>query len=161
MKKILIVDDDEKIALALAVRLRATGYEALIARDGNKGLELARTKQPDLILLDIGLPLMDIWMPLGVGYSVARRLKGIGCGSIPVIFITASRQSGLREAAQKTGAAGFFEKPYDSDQLLAAIAQSLNSSGSSNSGPEALPGVTHLQRGSTKFNLVPAIGQKA
>jgi two-component system alkaline phosphatase synthesis response regulator PhoP len=126
MKKILIVEDDERIGMALAIRLRAAGYETLLARDGQKGLQLARNCWPDLVLLDIGLPLMDIWMPLGVGYSVARRLKSIGRGSIPIIFITASKESGLREAAQKIGAAGFFEKPYNPDELLKAIEEILN-----------------------------------
>jgi CheY-like chemotaxis protein len=65
-------------------------------------------------------------MPLGVGYSVARRIKSMGLGHIPIIFITASRQSGLREAAQELGAVGFFEKPYDSEELLGAIARILD-----------------------------------
>jgi two-component system alkaline phosphatase synthesis response regulator PhoP len=142
MKKILIVEDDEKIAMALAIRLRAAGYEALLARDGEKGLQLARNSWPDLILLDIGLPLMDIWMPLGVGYSVARRLKSIGRGSIPIIFITASKESGLREAALKVGAAGFFEKPYNPDELLKAIAQILSRDGSSSPDHESAAGLS-------------------
>jgi len=126
MKKILIVDDDEKIGVALSVRLTAAGYEVLVARNGQEGLKLARSNWPDLILLDIGLPIIDIWMPLGVGYSVARRLKSIGRGAIPIIFITASRKDGLREATQKLGPAGFFEKPYDSEELLSAIERILN-----------------------------------
>lgn len=126
MKKILIVDDDERIAMALSIRLKAAGYEVEIARDGRKGLEAAKHGRPDLILLDIGLPLMDIWMPLGVGYSVARRLKSMDLGAIPIIFITASKQSGLREAAREVGAAGLFEKPYDAEELLAAIDRILN-----------------------------------
>jgi len=142
MKKILIVEDDEKIAMALAIRLRAAGYEALLARDGEKGLQLARNSWPDLILLDIGLPLMDIWMPLGVGYSVARRLKSIGRGSIPIIFITASKESGLLEAALKVGAAGFFEKPYNPDELLKAIAQILSRDGSSSPDHESAAGLS-------------------
>src|SRR5947207_11301210 len=127
MKRILIVDDDQKIAAALTVRLRAAGYDVLTAFDGLRGLRLARTEKPDLVLLDIGLPLMDIYMPLGVGYSVARRLKDQGLPDVPVIFITASKQSGLREAAKQVGAAGFFEKPYDADELLKSIAQTLGS----------------------------------
>ena len=60
-------------------------------------------------------------MPVGMGFSVAERLKDLGLGDIPIIFITASKRSGLRKTAQELGAAGFFEKPYDADQLLAAI----------------------------------------
>ncbi len=146
MKTILIVDDDEKIALALSVRLRAAGYEVLIARDGQQGLKLARINWPDLVLLDIGLPLMDIWMPLGVGYSVARRLNSMGRGCMPFVFITASREKGLREAAQEVGAADFFEKPYDADELLRAIAKILRPDGSGNVWPDAPAGVTHQDR---------------
>jgi len=130
MKKILVVEDDLRIAAALAIRLQAAGYEVLTASDGRKGLELASASRPDLILMDITLPLIDIWMPLGVGYSVARRIKSMGLGHIPIIFITASRQSGLREAAQELGAAGFFEKPYDSEELLGAIARVLDTESS-------------------------------
>jgi len=120
-KTILIVEDDEKIALALSVRLKAAGYEILVAKDGQKGLALARVNWPDLVLLDIGLPIMDIWMPLGVGYSVARRLKRMGNGCIPFIFITASREQGRKEAARQLGAAGCFEKPFDAEELLSTI----------------------------------------
>jgi CheY-like chemotaxis protein len=136
MKTILIVDDDENIGLSLSVRLKAADYRVLIAKDGQEGLRLARINWPDLVLLDIGLPLMDIWMPLGVGYSVARRLKSMGRASMPFIFITASKKSGLREAAQEVGASGFFEKPYDAEELLGAIAKLLPST-PVKQGPEA------------------------
>jgi CheY-like chemotaxis protein len=71
---------------------------------------------------------MDIWMPVGLGLSVAQRLRDLGLQSIPVIFITASRLKGLREAAAKLGAVGYFEKPYDPEQLLAAIQKALDRS---------------------------------
>jgi CheY-like chemotaxis protein len=60
-------------------------------------------------------------MPVGMGFSVAERLKDLGCGDVPIIFMTASKRSGLRKTAQRLGAAGFFEKPYDADELLAAV----------------------------------------
>src|SRR5438876_9339791 len=131
MKTILIVDDDAQIRLALSVRLKAAGYAVLLAKDGPEALKLARINWPDLVLLDINLPLIDIWMPLGVGYSVARRLNGMGHGCMPIVFITASRKSNLREAAQEVGAAGFIEKPYDADELLTTIEKILNGAGQS------------------------------
>ena len=137
MKTILIVDDDPSIGLALSVRLKAAGYAVLVAKDGQEGLKLARINWPDLVLLDIGLPLMDIHMPLGVGYSVARRLNHMGHGCMPIIFITASREQGLQEAARAVGAAGFFEKPYDAEELLRAIAQILHPAGPGRGGPDA------------------------
>ena len=126
MKKILVIEDDPNIATALSVRLKAAGYEVLAAPDGLRGLKLARNHWPDLILLDVGLPLLDIYMPLGVGFSVARRLKAMGLGEIPIIFITASKEKGVREAAIEARAAAFFEKPYDPEELLRTIEQTLH-----------------------------------
>lgn len=119
MKKILIIEDDLKIAVALAIRLEAAGYSVLTAPDGFAGLKLAVEQKPDLLL-------MDIWMPVGLGFSVAQRLRTLGLSGTPIIFITASRAKGLRAAAEELGAAGFFEKPYDPQALLAAVAQALN-----------------------------------
>jgi len=118
MKKIAILEDDTPIANALAVRLEAAGYEAFTAPDGLQGLKLVLDHRPDLIL-------MDVWMPVGIGFSVAQRLKGLGMGGIPIIYLTASKRKGLKKTAKILGAAGFFEKPYDADQLLATIAQAL------------------------------------
>ena len=114
MKRILIVEDDPRITAALKVRLNARGYEILTAGNGFEGLKLAMNSRPDLLLL-------DIMMPMGMGFSVAERLKAVGLGYIPIIFITASKRTGLRRTAAKLGAAGFFEKPYDADELVSAI----------------------------------------
>ena len=118
MKTILVVEDDTRIAAALGVRLEAAGYEVLTAADGLGGLKLALNNRPDLIL-------MDIWMPVGIGFSVAQRLQSVGLTGIPIIFITASKLKGLRETAKQLGAVAFFEKPYDSVQLLEAISSAL------------------------------------
>ena len=118
MNKILIIEDDAKIVAALAIRLEAAGYGVLTAPDGFSGLKQALDEKPDLIL-------MDIWMPVGLGFSVAQRLASVGLGGIPIIFITASKLKGLAETAKKLGAVAFFEKPYDPEQLLAAVARGL------------------------------------
>jgi CheY-like chemotaxis protein len=112
------MEDDAKIAAALAIRLRAAGYHVTTALDGWQGLQLAVTDSPDLLL-------MDIWMPIGIGFSVAERLQSLGLSHIPIIFITASRLKGLRAAAEETGAVAFFEKPYDSRELLKAVSRAL------------------------------------
>jgi DNA-binding response OmpR family regulator len=114
MKKILVVEDDVKIAAALRIRLETAGYEVVAAGDGFSGLKMTMTHRPDLILL-------DIMMPVGMGFSVAERLKDLGLGEIPIVFLTASKRAGLRRTAHQLGAAGFFEKPYDAEELLAAI----------------------------------------
>jgi len=113
MKTILIIEDDARITEALSVRLGASGYHVLSAPDGFEGLKLAVSHRPDLIL-------MDIVMPVGMGFSVAERLGDLGL-RIPVIFMTASKRTGLRKTAEKLGAAGFFEKPYDAEELLSAV----------------------------------------
>ena len=113
------MEDDTKIAAALAIRLAAAGYDVITALDGAEGMQLAVKERPDLLL-------MDIWMPVGLGFSVAQRLEATGLGDIPIIFITASKLKGLREAARRMGAVAFFEKPYDPEKLLAAVAQAFN-----------------------------------
>ena len=120
MKRILIVEDDPKIAVALAIRLEAAGYEVTRAADGFRGLQLALRERPDLII-------MDIWMPVGIGFSVAERLQNLGLTNIPIIFITASKLPGLRETVEDLGGAAFFEKPYDPEELMQAVARALES----------------------------------
>jgi CheY-like chemotaxis protein len=117
MKKILIADDDENITNALSRRLEANGYEVLTAPDGLQALLLAREEKPDLMLL-------DMWMPVGIGLSVAERMQELGL-DIPVIFLTASRAPGLVDAAREVGAVAYLEKPYDPPQLLRTIEQAL------------------------------------
>ena len=118
MKRILVVDDDSRIASALAIRLEAAGYEVLTAINGLEGIDLVLNQKPDLII-------MDIWMPVGIGFSVAQRLRSLGLAGIPIIFMTASKLKGLKHAALKLGAAGFFEKPYEPEELLRAVSDAL------------------------------------
>jgi len=117
-KKILIVEDDRNIAKALAVRLNALGCQAILADDAISGLNTALHSNPDLVLLDISLP-------AGSGIAVAEKLRTLLPRNTPFIFMTASKQRDYRQRAQELGAAGFFEKPYDSEKLLAAIRQLL------------------------------------
>ena len=112
------MEDDKQIAAALAIRLEAAGYEVLTAPDGAAGLKLVLDDKPDLIL-------SDIWMPIGLGFSVAQRLQELGLAGIPIIFITAGKEKGLRKVAKRLRAAGFLEKPYDPEELLATIAHAL------------------------------------
>jgi CheY-like chemotaxis protein len=68
---------------------------------------------------------MDIWMPVGIGFSVAQRLRDLGLTGIPIIFITASKLKGLKETADELGGVAFFEKPYDPRELMEAVARAL------------------------------------
>jgi DNA-binding response OmpR family regulator len=130
-QKILIVDDDKNIAKGLWVRLKAVGYEVFEAFDGLEGLKLAATHRPDLILL-------DLWMPHSGGVLMAQRLKHIGLEDVPVIFLTAGKKEALWSIAQDVNPAGFFEKPYDSKQLLESIALALR-------GRHAVPADTNYE----------------
>ena len=115
MKKILIVEDDHKTAMALAIRLKANGYSASIAPDALAGASLARAIKPDLILMDITLPGGD---GLQLAESFLRRTETF---DIPVIFITASKKPALLKKVMELGAVGLFEKPFDTEKLLNSI----------------------------------------
>ena len=114
-KTILVVDDDKRIVIALTVRLKAKGYDVVAAYDAAMAMSIAMQHRPDLALLDIS-------MPGGNGFMVAKRLQNeVSTAGVPLIFLTASKQPGLRETAWDLGAVGFFEKPYEAEDFLAAI----------------------------------------
>jgi DNA-binding response OmpR family regulator len=117
-KQILIIEDDEKIAMALALRLKAAGYESTTTYDALTGLNAAVRNPPALVLLDIS-------MPAGNGFSVAERIQTLIPTPTPIIFLTASKQPGFKEKAKELGAAGYFEKPYEAEELFGAIRQAL------------------------------------
>ena len=119
MKNILVMDDDPKLAAALAIRLEAAGYGVSTARDGEEGLKLALCSRPDLII-------MDVWMPGAVGFLVAERLRSLGFADVPVIFLTAAKKERLWNIAQEVEAAAFFEKPYQAGPLLKCISKTLH-----------------------------------
>jgi len=114
VKRILIVEDDERIARALAVRLTAAGYETSMAHDGLAGLRAAVVEKPDLVLLDISLAAGD-------GFTVAERIQSNIPTPMPIIFLTASKRPEFRQKAERLGAIGFFEKPFEANALLTAI----------------------------------------
>lgn len=114
LKHILIVEDDERIAKALAVRLGAAGYETSMAHDGLAGFRAAVLQKPDLVLLDVSLAAGD-------GFTVAERIQRNIPSPIPMIFLTASKRPEFRQKAQGLGAVGFFEKPFEANALLTAI----------------------------------------
>ncbi len=119
-KRILVVEDDENIVKALGVRLKSKGYDVVAAYDAVMGMQKAMEQTPDLILL-------DIMMPGGNGVTLAERLKNsTKTGNVPIIFLTASKQSDLRQQALSLGAIGFFEKPFDFEELLATVRAALD-----------------------------------
>ena len=115
MKKVLVVEDDKKISMALKIRLRSAGFQVLQAFDTVGGTSMAKKYQPEVILLDIS-------MPGGDGFDVAERVRDVIGSSAAIIFVTAHKEPEFRKRAMEFGAAGFFEKPYDSQALLDAVA---------------------------------------
>ncbi|MEA2326106.1 MAG: two-component system, cell cycle response regulator DivK [Thermoanaerobaculia bacterium] len=112
MTTILIVEDNEMNRDMLSRRLERKGYEVLIAVDGEKGLEVARAKLPDLILMDMSLPVVD-------GWEATRRLKADGrLKHIPVIALTAHAMANDRDKALEAGCDDYDTKPIELPRLL-------------------------------------------
>jgi DNA-binding response OmpR family regulator len=117
--KILVVDDDPDLVKALRLRLRANNCEVITASDGYSVIAAAQKEHPDVIILDLGLPAGD-------GFVVLERLQqSDSLSSIPVIVLTARDPQGNEQRALKAGAAAFFQKPVDNDELLNVIRVSL------------------------------------
>lgn len=120
MAKILIVEDNELNRDMLSRRLIKRGYEIVLAVDGGEGLAKAGTDKPDLILLDMSLPVMD-------GWQVARALKASEqLKVIPVIALTSHAMAGDREQALAAGCDDYDTKPIELPRLLEKIEKHLN-----------------------------------
>ena len=124
MKKILIIEDDPTVGLALEIRFKANGYETVRACDAVTGANLARRTTPDLIILDISLP-------GGNGLNLAERFKHQPeTRSTPIIFVTASKEPALRQRAMEMRIAGLIDKPYDPEELLGISRFAMGENGS-------------------------------
>ena len=118
-KKILIVEDDHDVGLGYHIRLKANHYDTFFATDSQTSIAEARKHQPDLILLDLGLP-------GGGGFEVMQWLKAdMYLAVIPVIVVTARHPYPNRERALLAGAKAFLQKPVNNNELLAVIRQCL------------------------------------
>src|SRR5271169_4726594 len=118
-KKILIVEDDNLQLTVLARRLKTAGFEIVAARDGLTAISTARKEQPDLIVLDLGLPADD-------GFVVLQRLSMLlNTGTIPVIVLSSRTPIGNRDAALKAGAVAYIHKPVDVPVLIKTINDAL------------------------------------
>jgi len=117
--KILVVDDDPDLLRAMRLRLRANDFEVATATDGYSAIVSARKERPSLIILDLGLPAGD-------GFVVLDRLQNADAlAGIPVIVLSARDPQSNEERALKAGAAAFFQKPADNDELMNVIRVSL------------------------------------
>ncbi|BCY19455.1 hypothetical protein hrd7_33040 (plasmid) [Leptolinea sp. HRD-7] len=118
-KKILIIEDNEQNLYLVTFILEKNGYNVVQARSGDEGLRVAVICEPDLILLDIQLPVMD-------GYTVARELRKLpALANIPIVAVTSFAMPGDREQALAAGCTGYIEKPIDPDTFITQVNQHL------------------------------------
>jgi two-component system, cell cycle response regulator DivK len=115
MAKVLLVEDDEMNRDMLARRLVRRGFEVVSALNGKQGVDLARSEKPDIILMDMSLPIMD-------GWEATRCMKSDDATrSVPVIALTARAMSGDREKAIEAGCDDYDTKPVEFDRLIGKI----------------------------------------
>ena len=115
MAKVLIVDDSKAYRFRLRKLVREWGHEALTAKNGEQALELARSEQPEIILMDIVMPGMN-------GYQAKRTLaRDAATRDIPVIFVSTRDEETDRIWGMRQGAADYVTKPVDPEHLLSAI----------------------------------------
>ncbi len=120
MSKILIVEDDDNNIYVLRTRLSRQGHEVAVARDGKEGVAQARALAPELILMDLSLPVMD-------GWEATRILKSAPeTAAIPIIMLSAHAMPGVRERALEFGAEDFETKPLRMAELNAKIERVLS-----------------------------------
>ena len=125
-ERVLVVDDEQPILRAMAVNLRARGYDVDVAATGEEALELASRHRPDAVVLDLGLP--------GIGgIDVIRGLRG--WSAVPILILSARDDRGSKVAALDAGADDYVTKPFDMEELLARLRAALRR-GSSGSAEE-------------------------
>ena len=130
MAKVLLVEDSEESRDGLARHLRRKGHEVLLAVDGRQGVEVARAEAPDLILMDMSLPILD-------GWEATRQLKAAPqTRGIPVIALTAHAMAGDREKALEAGCDDYDTKPIEVSRLLTKIETLLEKTNSPAPGRE-------------------------
>ena len=119
MSKILIVEDNEMNRDMLSRRLERRGFAIVMAMDGQQGVEMTRSERPDLILMDMSLPVMD-------GWAATQAIKADPeLSKIPVIALTAHAMAGDREKAMAAGCDDYDTKPIELPRLLEKIAKFL------------------------------------
>jgi DNA-binding response OmpR family regulator len=115
MKRILAVDDEPHILKLVAFSLKAGGFEVVEASDGLAAIEMAEAQQPDLILLDVMMPVLD-------GYETCKRLKANpATRDIPVVMLTAKTQLTEQDAGISCGASEYVCKPFTPKELVAQV----------------------------------------
>ena len=115
MAKILIVEDNEMNRDMLSRRLQRKGFEVVMAEDGQQGVDMSKSENPDVILMDLGLPVMDGWQ------ATSSIKEDETTKDIPIIVLTAHAMAGDREKALDAGADEYDTKPIEFKRLLGKI----------------------------------------
>jgi DNA-binding response OmpR family regulator len=113
-KRILLVDDDREIIESMRIALEASGYEVLVARDGNQGLALAERENPDLVIL-------DMMMPKRSGFLVLEKLRRTRPIPMRIIMVTANEGNRHKAYAETLGVDDYIRKPFAMDRLLDSV----------------------------------------
>ncbi|HKT90046.1 MAG TPA: response regulator [Candidatus Sulfotelmatobacter sp.] len=122
-RKVLLVEDDKDNVRAMAVRLRAYGYQLVVAHDAISAISTARKEKPDIIVLDLGLPGGD-------GFVVMQRLKSnVDLMLVPIIVVSARDPLTNESRALEAGAEAFLQKPVDNDEFLTVLERALAKTG--------------------------------
>lgn len=114
LKTILVVEDDSSIQSLMALVLEEQGYRVETAANGRQGLDVFEQCSPDLILLDMNMPVMN-------GWEFARELRATHDSQVPIVVVTASAEA--KKAAEDIGAVGCISKPFELEALLRAVSQ--------------------------------------
>lgn len=129
MTRILVVDDDSVLQRTLRINLRARGHEVLLAATGEQALAAFAANQPELIVLDLGLPDLD-------GIEVLRRVRALS--SVPVIVLSARQQADDKVEALDEGADDYVSKPFNVDELMARVRAALRRGATEADAPDTI-----------------------
>jgi DNA-binding response OmpR family regulator len=154
--RVLVVEDDASIAIGLRINLESEGYEVVVAEDGERGLELARTIEPALVILDVMLPKRN-------GLEVLHDLRSEGC-TVPIIILSAKAAEMDKVAGLELGAEDYVAKPFSLAELLARVRGALRRGASHERGPversvitfggvEVDPAARTIRRGGTLVDV--------
>ena len=119
VKRILVIEDEEKILTLVTARLEQNGYQVVVTSDGLEGLEKAEKERPDLILVDVSMPRMN-------GYQMVQLLRQYeSFRETPIVVITASREPDEAAWREQVGVDQFILKPFEAKELLAKVSEAL------------------------------------
>lgn len=144
-RRVLVVEDDPSIAIGLRINLESEGYEVFMAEDGERGLELARSAEPDLVILDVMLPKRN-------GLEVLHDLRSEG-RTVPIIILSAKSAEMDKVAGLELGAEDYVAKPFSLAELLARVRVALRRNAAVPAPSNAAPARPRIQFGDVEVDV--------